>query len=280
MISDYMYKTNKDNKKGQVGKLAAIILILAGAIIMYMYLTQFMGKNTFTEAINICRLSVLGQVATETKLDMTISGAKSPFSISCEKRYVNFYNTKVELGLNPSNMKPLTVDVGGKKITKFKSLTDTVVDQVIAEEMRTCKYEFGDGKAEIFTNDEKLKDSIRVCFVCSEINFDKTVEKKAFDSLITYTNKTTFSDEGITYFNYLTETTVYDNTMWWQPTYKPESDKDAYYNNLTIDTSQPYVVVVSKWTIAPLDLWHWKNAINVQVIPAKYLNSWCALQAS
>jgi len=51
MISDYMYKTNKDNKKGQVGKLAAIILILAGAIIMYMYLTQFMGKNTFTEAI-------------------------------------------------------------------------------------------------------------------------------------------------------------------------------------------------------------------------------------
>lgn len=243
-----------------------------------MYLTQFMGKNTFQEAIDICRFSVMGQVATELKPG--ISGMKSPFDISCEKRYVHFYNTKVELGLNPSNMQLLTIDVGGKKITKFKSLTDSVVDQVIAEEMRTCKYEFADGKAEIFTNDEKLVNSQRVCFVCSEITFDKTVDKKTFNTLVQYTNKTTFSDEGMTYYQYLTETTLFGNTMWDQPTYVPSGDKDKPFGNLTIDTSKSYVVYVSKWKIGKLDLWHWKDAINIQITPADYPNYYCALQAS
>jgi hypothetical protein len=275
-LPDDNHNTNNNslhkNNRGQIGRTIEIILILAGAIVIYLFLAKFTAKSTFDESINTCRFSVIGQVATE--LSPGLSGAKSPFNINCDKRYVRIYNTKVDLGLNPTNMKPRQIDVGGKKVTRFKELTDYTVDQVIAEEMRICKYQFADGKEDIFTNDDGLLLDKKVCFVCSEIDFDPSVRKTTFDTILEYTNKTTFDDTRVTYYNYLTELTLYNTPMWDQPFF----DKDTALGNLTIDLSKQYVIYVWRYKRAPLS--GYKNGLALRMTSIENLNKDCKLQAS
>ena len=275
--------------RGQSGKIIEIILILAGAIVLFLFFSGVFAKSTFDEAINTCRFSVIGQVATELKPG--ISGMKSPFNINCEKRYIHFYNTKVELGLNPTNMQPRPIDVEGKKVSKFKELTDFDVDQVIAEEMRICKYEFADGKVEVFTNNEAFWSNKNVCFVCSEIDFDPTVSKKTFNTLVEYTNKTTFDNTQTSYYTYLTEKSVSENIMWIQPTYSTDwfsvnptgqfhilSGKDKDYANLNIDTSKKYAVFFEKFKPAKISTaskYFW-----VAIVPMDEINNYCDIQAT
>jgi hypothetical protein len=244
-----------------------MILIVAGAIILLLFITQFSSKATYEESINTCRFSVLAQVATELKPGL--SGAKSPLDINCDKRYVKFYNTKVELGLNPENMKPKEIQIEGEKTKRFKVLTDQVVNQVIAEELRICKFQFADGKVAIFTNDEHFFADKAVCFVCSEITFSNLNTQK-IESLIEYTKKTSFDDTGTTYYDYLTEETVYGNSMWLEPEENPDS--------LIIDTSKKYAVYVWRYNRAHLSLY--KNGIRVNIRPYDELNNVCNLQAS
>ena len=237
---------NKNNKiigkKGQVGKVVEIILIIAGAIILYLFISMVTSKSTFDEAINTCRFSVIAQTATEFKPGIT--GAKSPFGINCEERYINFYNTKVELGLSSINMKPRPINVDGKQVNTFKILTDFTVDQVVAEEMRICKYEFGDGQMDVFVNNDYVLHSKDVCFICSEIRF-VNVKQSSFSTLVDYTQKTTFDESKVTYFDYLTQKTIYNVSMWIQPFF--DAKKDPYYN-LSIDTSKSYAVIIKKYS--------------------------------
>ena len=281
------------NNKGQVGKVVEIILIIAGAIILYLFIAQVTVKTTFDESINTCRFSVIAQVATELKPGLT--GAKSPFGINCDKRYINFYNTKVQLGLSPTNMQPRPINVEGQKVNKFSTLTDFTVDQVVAEEMRICKYEFVDGKEDIFTNNDYLLNSKDVCFICTEIRF-VDVKKESFDTLLDYTKKTTFDDTKVTYFDYLTQNTLYNTSMWIQPFFA----KTEPFSNLNIDTSKSYAVFVKKYSVGK-----WRNAphagvlgliqdiktvwltkpenlapLAVAIVPLTDINNYCDIQAS
>jgi hypothetical protein len=277
-------KSNNYKAKGQIGYLVTIILIIAGAIIIYGFIARFTGKATFEEAINTCRISVVAQSATELK--PSASGWKSPLNINCEKRYIKFYNTKVEVGLNPENMKPLQLVVDGQKITRFRSLTEYTVNRVIAEEMRICKFEFADGKTEIFANDENLIKSQTVCFVCSQIHFDTGVKKQTFNTLVEYTKETNLKDYDKTYYEYLTEETISNNSMWSQPMYEVSfwtrlfTSEDGTYANLTIDTSKDYLVFVEKYKPGKLDWLHWGRPMWVAILPADKINNYCNIQAS
>ncbi|MGV8172328.1 MAG: hypothetical protein ACP5OA_06575 [Candidatus Woesearchaeota archaeon] len=280
----------KIGTKGQMGQLVVLILIIAGAIVIYAFIAKFVGKSTYEEAINTCRFSVIAQSATE--LGPSGSGWKSPLDINCEKRYISFYNTKVMMGLSPTNMKLLPISMNGQRMTKFRSLTEYAVYQVIAEEMRICKFEFADGKVEIFTNDEKTFDTQNVCFVCSEINFEDTVNQRVLEDFREFTEKTRISNDDKTYFEYLTEDTVMGNPMWSQPSFKPTYP----YGNLSIDTSKSYVVVVRKYSSSNLDFLYKGilldslidkimpllkgGPLTVSIIPASDVNKYCDLQAS
>ncbi|HYD03193.1 MAG TPA: hypothetical protein VEC16_02740 [Alphaproteobacteria bacterium] len=270
------------NRKGQLGRIVSMTLIIVGAIVLYLFIAKVSQKATFDEAINACRLSVIAQSSTE--LAPTLSGLKSPFSINCEKRYVDIYNTRVELGLSPENMRPLAVTYGGKKTTQFKTLTESVVNQVIAEEMRICKYQFGDGKINIFRNNQEIVNG-GVCFVCSEINF-KSVNLKEVTSLLEYTQKTSYGEH--TYYDYLTEKTISGDSMWIQPVFLLEVDKYkeeaqisesdldeiiTSYVNLNIDTNKKYVIFVKKDSLL------WDNGISINILPHEELNNLCSLQA-
>jgi hypothetical protein len=278
------------HKKGQIGKVGELILIIAGAIVMLLVLSKLTEKSTFDEAINTCRLSVIGQVATELKPGIT--GSKSPFDINCDRRYVKFYNTKVELGLSPTNMKARQVTINGKKVNKFSELTELTVDQVLAEEMRICKYQFADGKIEVFANDDSFWSGKYICFICSEVDFDPGVRRSEFVTLVEYTNKTTSDKTGTTYYDYLTEKSYTENILWSQPTYVSTNDYDKNYNNLTIDKSKKYYVFFEKYNprthiqaLSPTDDVTKTNAYNVEqywvaIVPADEINTYCNFQAS
>ena len=83
------------NKKGQYSQVMILLIILASAIIILLFITKFVTKSTIDESINACRLSVMTQAATT----YGIITKTSPLDINCDKRYVNFYNTRAELGL-------------------------------------------------------------------------------------------------------------------------------------------------------------------------------------
>ncbi|MGV8172151.1 MAG: hypothetical protein ACP5OA_05675 [Candidatus Woesearchaeota archaeon] len=244
--------------KGQLSQTAALILILVGAIVMFLFISKVTSKSTFDDAINTCRFSVMTQVASEVSPGIT--GKKSPFDINCEKRYVKFYNTKVELGLNPENMKPLAIDFNGQKIKKFKTLTDQAVDQVIAEELRICKFQFAEGKVEVFANDDAFFGK-NVCFICSEISFESSsIKQNSFNTLFEYTSKTAFDDTGTSYYEYLNEESYTLNKMWVQPNYDPSKEsryminsffrtrnQAQNYGNLNIEISKKYYVFFEKY---------------------------------
>lgn len=272
---------NIRNKIGQFSQVMILMLILASAIVLLLFVTKFVTRSTIDESISACRLSVMTQAATS----FGIISKTSPLDINCDKRYVNFYNTRAELGLSLENMNPINIDYGDHKAKKFSELNEFIVDQVVAEELRVCKFEFGDGKIDIFPNDKSgMLTGKNVCYICSEINFKPGVGSQKFTNLVDYTKKTTFTEQGVTYYNYLTEVTVQDNNMWSQPTYDPTIWEKIFpkgnYNNLEIDSNQAYIVFVEKAQSSKLDLLHWGRPIWVAMVPAKDINIYCDLQAS
>lgn len=269
---------DKVSRKAQMSHVVNLIILLAGAIIIFLVISKIFEVTNYTEAINVCRLSVMTQAATE--LQPTISGKKSPFDIKCDKRYVKFYNTKVELGLSPENMKPMEIDFEGEDVKKFRSLTDHTVDQVIAEELRICKYQFGDGKMEVFVNDESALRGKDVCYVCTEIDFESDkITQDTFTTLVDYTKKTVDENSGLTYYDYLSEESYTGNIMWSQP-------------DLVIDKSIKYYVLFKKYNPPTLlDAKEDKKDVMlkdparvehywVAIAPADKMNDFCDIQAN
>jgi len=270
--------------KGQMGQLGLLIIILVSAIIIFFFLTKFVNKTNYDQIINTCRFSVLAQTATE--ISPGISGSKSPLDLDCEKRYINFYNTKVDLGTTPETMKPTKVVYEGHKVTKFTKLNEDVVNQAIAEELRICKFEFGDGKVEIFANDEKFWTNENVCYVCAEINFEQEVQGPKYNSLVQYTKENSFSDTKQSYYDYLTEKTYAGNEMWGQPLYDPSTwtkiftNADGSYANLEIDTSKKYLVFIEKRKPGKVELLNWGRPEWVTILPADEINKYCDVQGN
>jgi len=262
---------NIHNKKGQFSQVMILMLILASAIVILLFVTKFVTRSTMDESVSACRLSVMTQAATT----YGIISKTSPLDINCDKRYVNFYNTRAELGLSLENMNPIDIDFGDHKAKKFTELNEFIVDQVIAEELRVCKFEFGDGKVKIFPNDKSgIFTRKEVCFVCSEINFKPGVSKTNFTNLVDYTKKTTYSDAGTSYFNYLTETTVSGNAMWSQPT------DTKNLGSLDIDSTKTYLIYAQKVDPSTLESWYYTGGIYIGIVPQKDINKYCDLQAS
>lgn len=292
--------TNLFNKKnGQAGQLAVIIIILVSAIVIFLFITKFTSKATFEQSINTCRLSVIAQSATE--VFPSVSGKKSPFDINCDKRYVQLNNNKAELGLSLTNMKSLPINLEGKKITKYNSLNEYIVNQVVAEELRVCKFEFGDGLIDVFGNDNS--DWIggkTICFVCSEITFDNSDNKppKIFKNLVTYTKNTNFDNSNITYYNYLRSTSREGNIMWGQPDYDPslltqllganvvsqghmlDKFEDNAYANLDLNSSKRYLVFYEVYVSSKSDFTIQKKPQWVAIVPSDEIKNYCNYQAS
>jgi len=229
------------NKKADFNVVMMMIILIVCAIILFAIGSKIFKSYTVSGAINSCRLSVLTEA--QTKVLPTWNGDKSPFSISCDKRYVTFYNNKVELGLAPEKSDPMTVTFNGKKTTTFSKLDNYIVNQVIAEEMRICYFEFGEGKLHVFDNDLNPKitniySGQDVCFVCSEINF-QDVPQDTYGGFLDYINRTYIANEKMTYLQYFDQPSI--SSVKWSVYMSTIMD-----DKTTFDSTQKYAVVFGK----------------------------------
>jgi hypothetical protein len=262
------------SKCAQLSQVAMLIIVIASAILIFLFVTKFSSSNKYEQVINTCRFSVLAQSATE--VTPGVAGSKSPFDLHCDRRYINFYGTKVQIGLSPENMESKKVVYEGREVKKFTKMNEQVAYQVIAEELRICKFEFADGKVDIFPNNDNLVSGKHVCYVCSEITFDsETIDHTEYDNLKQYTMDTKYSGADATYYAYLTEKNIYDRSMWEQATL-PDDNTES---NLKIDTSKKYFVFIDKYTRGTItDLS--KSNIWVTLKPVDEMNTYCDIQAN
>jgi len=175
-------------RRAQYRYLVTIAIVLAGFLVLAAFTTIFGAEVTKKGDIEVCRLSVLTQAQTKTF-------GQTHTSLKCPRRQVKFFNSKVE--------------INGKKESKyeFSELDDEAVNKVIAEELRICWGMMGEGDLDVFRQPiitlTSLEAGKTVCTICSEISFDKRIEKDRFVGLLNYLKGTKIPERGIYYFDYL-----------------------------------------------------------------------------
>ena len=136
-------------KKGILNVPVEYIILVGGILLLTIAGVYF--ASTLTKGnVEICKSGVTAQQFTESKI-----GGTSPLSLPCERRFVDFYDTQTTIGYNPEKNKPTKVLFNGKRSTIYPKLNDYIVNQVVAEEMRTCWYQFNEGD-EIMPNNENM----------------------------------------------------------------------------------------------------------------------------
>lgn len=286
-----MYANSKKiMRKNGMSNVVSIILVIALGILLLIIIGKYIAQQSLKAAINVCQVSALAQA--NTKLIKNPLGDTSPFSLECDTRYVNLYNNKVEIGLNPSRTKVQSIWYNNEKVTKFAALDDYIVNQVVAEEMHICFYEFGEGKIDVFDTSMTEGGAVKslfsgndVCFLCSEISFMDDVPKdKTFTGFMDYISKTyigTGNEKKVTYLQYFNQPGL--GKVNWTTFIKYIND-----DKIVFSTKNNYAVVFTKQDMRLRTLWSIlslvikaDNANNVYnnyyayVIPVSELNNRC-----
>ena len=272
-------------KRSELNTVVTLIIILFCAILSFFVIQKIVTTYSGKTPIDICRLSVLTQA--ETARIPAISGEKSPFSIDCDTRYVHFYNDRVETGYKIDKTSPMEIMYNGKKVKEFGSLNEYIVNQVIAEEMRICYYQFGAGKLHVFDN--SIYGNNDVCFICSQIDFKdvpNTIPQRQYTGLMEYFNKTYIKNEKMTYFQYFNQNGV---SIPWKTFVER-------IGNINIDTTETYAVIFTKQDrrlgvlitqgllsvvgVSPTGSSSALNSYYVYALPAKSINDRCDVIAN
>lgn len=279
-------------KKGLFGPLVIMILVVASAILLFVFAEIIFSRNSAQGAIEACRISVLSQAKLE------IAGA-SPLSLNCLRRYIDIYNDHVEFGNQPDKTKTISVYNNGKKVKRYNQLNNDIVNYVVAEEMRICWYQFGEAKTEIFPNNEKLTEIIGtadddICFICSEIEFID-IKNKQYTGLIEYLKNNYPKDKKYTYWEYFNQPSLSEYTLEAYLKYIETKSKKSLNELLAFDSNKTYAVIFYKdfdqssitdllYSIGfieePGDSPAGKSGYHVLVLPTENLEEICEIQAN
>ncbi|MBI4439384.1 hypothetical protein HY638_00260 [Candidatus Woesearchaeota archaeon] len=176
-------RLNKRAGVSGIEMVAILIIMLVAFLLMFGAGTTIIGLLKHKTDIEACRASVYAHATFKGQI-----GALK--TIECPRREVVFYNDKVE--------------IDGNKAEDFKELNNDIVNRYVAEELKNCWYMMGEGKLNVFK--EELVGTNKVCLVCSEATFDKSLDKNYYAGLAEYLkNKKMPSKnvENITYSQYL-----------------------------------------------------------------------------
>lgn len=261
--------------------IVALVILIVGQKIFVSY-----GASG---ALEVCRASVLSQAKIS-------AGGVSPLSLDCQRRYIDISEDHVEFGNEPDNTKTIPVLVNGVKKKNFAKLDSDILNYVLAEEMKTCWYQFGEGQVNVFPNNMPTSgfqpdpDDV-VCFICSQINFDKSVANKKFPGLMNYLNDNYIPEKKYTYREYFNGPSLSKFT-WDQLTGEGIFDyfEKSPSGDITIDTSKDLSVIFYKEFDTSrlnelgkklVDLGSKKTDIYyVFVIPTDRVEDVCEIQAS
>ncbi|MFH0870021.1 MAG: hypothetical protein V1866_03110 [archaeon] len=191
----------KSKKAMAMESLVALIIIIAVTLFVLLYYLKEKNKYDVYSDREVCRESALAQ-----SISTYVEGSGDLVSLSCPTNNIQFFNNHVE-----KNGKTLVVrDVdSNKNIKKFKQLDDKIVDQVLAEEMRWCWYQFLEGQKELFSRNllgaglrGVLSDAYAFCYICDEVYFDESISQADFGTIKQYLMKTKMPNTELTYYNY------------------------------------------------------------------------------
>lgn len=272
--------------------IVIMILVVIVALGLFAFGQKIFTKQTGEGEIETCRLSVLSQAETEV-------GIKSPLSLDCKRRYVDIYDTKVKLGVDPDKTNTINIYENGEKKKSFKELNSDIVNYVIAEEMRICWYEFDEAKTDIFPNEDptlaivQLGATDKTCFICSQINFDDSIKNNKFTDLLAYLKKTYVKDKKYTYNEYLNMPSLSEKS--WDELTQDKLINTDYFektpeNDIIIDSSKDIAIVFYKDSdsskvgdLAKSVFGSSKKGVDayyVYVIPIDNIEDICQVQAS
>jgi len=206
------------NKKAQIqSKLGIIIISLIIFVLLLIFLLKLHAYFSKSDR-EICRSSVLAQ---SLLMQAPTPGSEKIVTPKCKTYKVVFFNDHVEI-----DDKTIEVYDSRKKdfVKKFNGLTDEIVNQVIAEELRWCWYQFLEGKKSLFNIKTLFAGgSVLSCYLCDEITFDSSVGEKEFKSFYNYTKHKTMPNSQMTYYEYYAE-----ESRLYSPFYDRDPDKNAW----------------------------------------------------
>lgn len=185
-------------KRADFKMLRGIIVVLLIFVVLLLFAKSLNELITAKTDREVCRASVLAQSTV-----LILPEGENIVSPDCKTFHVKFFDNHVEI-----NGKTIKVYDSRKKdvIKKFNGLTDEIVNQVIAEELRWCWYQFLEGKRILFGVAALFPlSSERACFLCSEITFDNSVKADSFTGFYDYTKEKTIPDSDMTYYEYYAE---------------------------------------------------------------------------
>jgi hypothetical protein len=200
-----LLKSKKGDETLGAGTLAVLIVLAITAIALITFTTTVYTSGVFGEDDRqLCRTSLLGQgIAMHVDKDL--------IPPKCDTYNIKFYEDKVEL--NGKQMTVINPETGEKK-KNFKTLDDETVNQVVAEQMRLCWWQFWEGKrkfGETMVGYALWNEQGDNCFICNEISFDASVQQNQFTGYYTYIKNTKMSNSDKTYYEYMADSgSMYD----------------------------------------------------------------------
>lgn len=188
-------------KKAMVGELTIVIgVVLLVVLIIFVGKLNagFKGQGTDRD---ICKSSVSTQASV-----MEVPFGKGLIPTNCKTYNVVFYDNHVEIN---GKVQSVYDSRENQVVTRFDSLTNDIVNHVVAEELRGCWYQYLEGKK--FILDRKSLLAIfetgqpRLCVLCDEISFDSSVPDSTFTGFYSYTKTHEVKDRSYTYYSYYAE---------------------------------------------------------------------------
>jgi hypothetical protein len=177
-----------NNKGVWERKLVFVASFTLVAILMMMFTGTIIAKSSEKYDIETCRQAVLfSSVAQYIGDDLAIP--------DCATNNIIFHENYVEVNEDEKEVK-----INGERTKGFKRLTSNIVNQVVAEELRNCWYQFHEGKMEIFgMSEDKLfgipffgisGDEGTICYRCADISFSNDVSSESFSGFNQYLSNT------------------------------------------------------------------------------------------
>lgn len=222
-----------------------MILVIIGALVILIVGQKIFIKYTGQGALEACRTSVLSQATLRP-------GGVSPLSLNCQRRYIDVFSDHVEFGNEPDKTQSMSLIINGEKKKSFSDINNEILNQVIAGEMKTCWYEFDEGRTDVFPNNMPFTGFApdpddEVCFICTQMTFDTSVKNKKFTGLLKYLKDNYVPETKYTYNEYFNAPSL--SKMSWDEFSEEElfdyfektSDED-----IVIDTSRELSIVFYK----------------------------------
>ena len=190
-ISKGKIKTKKAQLVKTFVRVAMVLIVLVLLLIFAIKLQASINKKSDRE---VCRASVIAQ-----SIAMFAPGGEKLVSPDCSTHNIVFYNNRVEID---GKQEPVYDSRRENTVPKFNGLTEEIVSQVIAEELRWCWYQFVEGKRSLFSMNNIFASGKRTCFICDEISFDSSVQQKEFKGFYEYTKTKAIPGLDMTYYEY------------------------------------------------------------------------------